>query len=481
MQIDLIPVNKLVAINGLKEVTDPVTFESGNIPTSGGLLSKEIFGNSVKERRDTFAYINLQGKYFHPFIYKQVKKLNRDIEAILYGRKYFKVDESGDIIVSDNEEKGFKTGIDELYKEWTKIKFKRNESNIRNERIDLIEGYPRDVLFTEYWDVIPAYYRDVNLMSVDSGVVSHHEINDLYSRLLRLAQTIKEGNQFDFSLISTQARIQETLVEIYDLLKSQIEKKHGLIRKSLLGKSIDYGARSVISAPFFNANRYDELEVNFHRSGIPLAQCCSLFTPFIIQWVKNFFIKELQHMANKYPIADNEGKLVKYVKLKDPATHFNEEYIKKAIDRYVHSPANRFDRIEIPIDEKEGMKNPIYMKFVGSGADTDAADTTKTSPLVNRHATWTDILYMAAVDVTQDKHVWITRYPLLDYFGILPTKVHVMSTIKTMPMYVGEKVYTHYPVVELDMPSDKLIVNFVDTVRLSNLYLQGLGGDYDGD
>jgi len=48
-------------------------------------------------------------------------------------------------------------------------------------------------------------------------------------------------------------------------------------------------------------------------------------------------------------------------------------------------------------------------------------------------------------------------------------------------MYVGGKLYTHYPIVDTTLSKDRLSINFIDTVTMSNLYLAGLGGDYDGD
>ena len=41
MQIWLLPQEKFVRINGLKEVTNPVSFEKGMIPTSDGLLDRK--------------------------------------------------------------------------------------------------------------------------------------------------------------------------------------------------------------------------------------------------------------------------------------------------------------------------------------------------------------------------------------------------------------------------------------------------------
>jgi hypothetical protein len=474
MKIDLIDFKEFIKINNLQEVSEPITFEKGNIPTSRGLLSTDIFGVSVKERKQTFAYINLNSIFLHPFIYKLLRRMNRNFESIIYGSKKFIINENGQLI--EDKEKG-QTGIEFLYKNWEKIKFERNESTIRSERIDVLNAYKKNVLFTSYWIVIPAFYRDVNLQSASRGVISHHELNDKYSKLINLTSMLNDENNFDFILNTTKAKIQETLVDIYDFFKGKIEKKQGIIRRSILGKSIDYGSRSVISAPVFNANRPEEMQIDFFHAGIPLAQCCSMFTPFIMYWVRRFFQRELEKNGNRYPVKTKEGE-IKFVKLKDPQLYFNEEFIKKQIDRFVHSYADRFQLVELPVED-ETYNKKIYLSFIGREYRKGATETE--SPLVQRPATWCDIFYQAAVDVTVDKMVYITRYPILDYFGSFPNQISVLSTHETVPMYVGTKIYRNYPKIDLNMSKQQISISFIDTITMSNLYLAGIGGDYDGD
>jgi len=242
MKIDLIPIKKFIQVNSLQEITEIIIFEKGSIPTSGGLLSTNIFGVSVNERRETYAYIKLNGHFLHPFVYKLLKRMNRNFQSIVYGSKNFIIDKNGQLV--EAEESG-ETGLEFLYKNWEKINFEKNASSIRSERIDLLRSYDKDTLFTEYWIVVPAFYRDVNLQSATQGKISHHEINDKYAKLLRFATVLRNSNNFDFVLNGTRAKVQEVLVEIYDLLKGRIEKKNGLIRKNLMGKSVDFGSRSV--------------------------------------------------------------------------------------------------------------------------------------------------------------------------------------------------------------------------------------------
>jgi hypothetical protein len=212
MKIDLIQIKKFIEINNLKEVTDCIIFEKGNTPSSQGLLSTDIFGVSVTERKETYAYINLNGHFLHPFIYKLLKRMNRNFESIVYGSKKFIISKEGLLVEDENGE----TGLEFLYKNWEKLNFPRNNSMIRSERIDVLDSYDKETIFTHYWIVIPAFYRDINLQSASQGKISHHEINDKYAKLIRQSSILKDNNNFDFVLNTTRAKIQEVLVEIYD-------------------------------------------------------------------------------------------------------------------------------------------------------------------------------------------------------------------------------------------------------------------------
>lgn len=50
-----------------------------------------------------------------------------------------------------------------------------------------------------------------------------------------------------------------------------------------------------------------------------------------------------------------------------------------------------------------------------------------------------------------------------------------------MPVYIGDRLYPNYPVIDFDATSEQIETMFQDSLTMSNLYLEGLGGDYDGD
>ena len=487
MRVWLLHYDKFVKVNDLAQVTNPTMFDMGNIPTKDGLFSTEIFGVSTKQRKETFAYIDLMDKYLVPKVYILLKRLNRNFEHVVYGSKKFSI-VNGELV--PDEEKGG-TGLRWLYKNWESISFKKNYSRQRNERIDILINTKKDVLFTDKFCIIPAFYRDVNLQGSDDNP-RIPEINDLYSKIIRNVKSVQDANNLDFITLSLSGKVQDLMVDVYNLLKEKIEGKSGYFRKFLMGKSVDYGSRVVITATPYNTNREDEQDVNFYYTGVPLSHVCSELTPFIIFWLKQWFKNNVENQKNGYMCQTKDGTMVP-VKLDHPESYFNDDYIEKHLYRFIKNPYTRFDIIELPIAEEELKKKNVKNAAITlEGIRFDSNDLSsipekptdsdmKKGTKVRRFMTWTDLLYMAAVDVSSDKHIWITRYPTLDYFGTYVTRITVISTRKTVPMMVNGRIYKKYPDIDLTATNRDMDAIFRDTFNLCALYLAAIGGDHDGD
>lgn len=465
MKINIFDVDKFVEINGLKEVTDPVLLERDKTPTTGGLFSYEIFGRLGSEsRKTTFAYINLGGNYFHPLVYKNLKRLDRKIEDCIMDANKFKINDKGELVVDANGE----SGIDFLYKNWSKLKFKTTDSNERNQRVKMIESLSKNEVFQTKQIVLPPSYRDINLLGASSGKLSHDPVNDMYAKLIRLVSSNQMNDAdiigFDFIGNMTKASIQNLLLEIYNYFIGYIKGKDGLFRQTVMGKSIDYGARLVISSAQFNKDRYDEMLVDFEHTGVPLAQAVTLFFPFIIKYVQDFFEKNTNTLSKSF---STDGKMINN---EDLASQFNHEKIKKYIKRFIKSPSERFDEIYAMIGDKKAYFNFSY-KIKGQD-----------KPIIRR-MTWTDLLFRAAYDICKDKYVYITRYPLEDYMGIYPSKITVLSTFNTIPEVEISSIdslitntYTNYPLVDLELDKSKVDTLFIDSLQVFNGMLKALGG-----
>ena len=91
--------------------------------------------------------------------------------------------------------------------------------------------------------------------------------------------------------------------------------------------------------------------------------------------------------------------------------------------------------------------------------------------------TTTDLLFLACNDVVKDKHILVTRYPLLDSFGVFINKIRVASTTETDVVEIDGEIYKWYPRIDLSVPKSHIGSMFDDSLKFSNSYLNGIGGD----
>lgn len=460
--------DEFVSINHLQPVTSPVLLQRGAVPHPDGLVSTRIFGVTPKDRKTTWSYIDLGHVFFHPHIYKIICRFFRNVEKIVNGTSYYVINSEGHLVLSDSI--NGETGIQFLYDNWEKIKWEYTDSIDRNERIDIVSHSKKSEIFMSKQVVIPAFYRDVTSSAGGGGQVQ--EINTFYSNLIRLSSILKENDLFNFSLYSSQAAIQNLIVDIYNYFKEKLESKNGLLRKYLLGKNVDQCTRTVITAASYHANKPEDLQINLRYTGIPISQVLSLCKPFVMNWLNQFFEREVFSNKDQMQVIDPKtGNLVGLTEAQNPEFIFTDKYLQTRMNAFIKNPETRFDPIQIPMSDGSVR----YMTFHGSRFNLGSKD--ELSPLMTRKLTWTDIFFMACDDVIKDKHVLCTRYPLLDQYGVFISKITVTSTNKTMPMIVGEKIYKNYPVVDLTVPKSRIPSMFIDSTSFSNSYLPGLDGD----
>ena len=479
MNITLIT-DKIIEGNNLKEVTDPIFFKNGSIPTDGGLYSPIIFGETPRDKAKNHAYINLKRKFFHPYVYEVLTKLYTNFDTIASGQGAWHISESGELMrIKDETDSRYNednTGLEWLVENFHKIHFKESDSQGRKNKLKLIRSLSDDEIFISKWIVIPIFFRDVDL---SSGRPSIPDISNWYS------QIIMNVNSYDNEILAitkhlTLYKVQKLLVEIRKFGQTLLEKKNGAFQKTILGKAPDFGGRGVISTPSLNGcDVPNDCIVDIIHSGLPLAYCIQMGKPFVMKWVTEFF-EDIFRSKNSIPVYTKNEKgdyeLI-YVDISDQSEVFTEEYIEKKMKMFIKSyGAERFETVKIKC--LDGMERELY--FPGRGYTKNPNDP-RANSIANRPMTWTDVFYLAAENTLSDKHCYITRYPLNDYFGIFPSKVAVLSTIKTTPVIVNGKVYPHYPVINLSLPPNVVSTQFIDTFSISNLYLDAIGGDYDGD
>ena len=440
LRLEILDVEKFVKVNDVKCVSNPRAFIRDGIPSDDGLLSNEIFGVGMEERAGTYGYIDLHGWFIDPSCYKAWIRLDKNIRNVVHGNGYYRVDERGQIV----EDPAGKTGIKWLHSVMDKIKFEKRDSISKDISRQYLEQNRKNMWITKYI-VIPPFYRDKNTSGGSSRVVGLGGVNKLYSDLIVASNALKETQDFLFDPSDTMnARVQEILLNIYDWfcgntnanIKTDMGRglsgKFGLIQGSALSKTSNFTSRLVISAPELKVETPEDMMVSFEKSSIPLSACMADFRDFIVYHTRRFFENEFQGKIN-YP---------------------------------VWNPSGEPDYVELPVlNAKPGQK--YYMRFDGTSPES----------VYNRRLTWLDVFFIATTEAVKDKQVLITRFPIDSYTNQFTTGIVVSSTKTTEPVVIGNEFYRYYPKIREEDIGTDTSNKFVDTLRISNIYLPGIGGD----
>lgn len=487
-KVEIMDQDKFIKNNDVQEIKNPTFFGTNGAPTPDGLLSNEIFGITQADRSGIYGYIDLVEWFMDPSCYKTLVRVNRKFNDIIHGTRYFRIDDYGKLI---EDPEGGDTGITWLRRNFSKINFeKENSTRKRDIRVDYLKrAYEQKKMFINKWIVIPPYYRDVNTTGKHTGV---GQINKLYQTLIMCAKTLRENNNYGLSMADTTcARMQDTLKAIYDWFcgndnPSIVDKgtgmsgKFGIIRRANLSKTSDYSSRLVLSAPELKVESADDLMVDLDRSAAPLAAVATDFYPFMMFHMRRFFENEFMNVGSYTCIMN--GKQVQ-VPLKNPMQAFNDDVLKKQLRQFIYSDNTRFVPVEVPVDYDAIGVDPkqarFYMQFKGTKKDSMVGENME--PAVHRRLTWVDVIFIAACKASEGKVISFTRYPFDTFYNTIYTGIEVASTNETEPLYMNGEYYRFYPKIreeDIGKPSSD---KFVDTMRVSNLYLKGMGGDYDGD
>ena len=463
----------------LGQVTNPIPFEKGDIPTTTGLFSELIFGTTQDERRNKWGWIDLKTKVIHPYVFEVLCRVQLNIDKCCRGEGSWKIDGNHQLVPVKPEDPDYNednTGMDWFIENYPRIKFRRNGSRERDERLDFLATFAPGEIFIDKWFVMPVFYRDVENKSGSKMQIP--PINDLYTDIIRYSNAI-EMETIGFINNMAKYNLQKTLVAIRKHFQTLLEKSKGFFHQYVMGKNQDYGVRSVISCAVLDQyDKPDECPIDMIHSGIPLAEVCVAIFPFIVRWISNFMINNFEAATNTYAILDAKSKETNgdYGKVEDVMAMYTPEYIKKRINKWIDNYESRFDPVEVPTNDGRLMKVAFAgVPYSGKPDNVNAAVISK------RVFTWTDLLYIAAEECINDKTIWIVRYPMASHMNTFPSKVHVLSTIETMPVMLNGKIYPWYPKIDPNAPKRVVSTSFNDTVTMSNMYLEAMTGDYDGD
>jgi DNA-directed RNA polymerase beta' subunit len=483
MLIDVADVNEYITINNLKEITTNNIFSgSSSQPDPEGIGSYEIFGNpGTKERKMTFAYIDLVDDFVHPLVLDTLIFLKRTIKDVIYGNGEFFI-QNGKIIKStdktpapDKSDAG--NGVEWLKRNLKNIIFEKpNMSSIVKDRVSFIKHLKPNEIFINKWLVIPPYYRDIHVTKDNKK----NDINIMYQSLIAQASLIKTtGGLFGRGIVTdTHRKIQDKIHEIYLYFMDFQTGTKTFMQQHVIGKAIDYASRMVISTPKIQAKNSREMEVDFSHSAVPLSMALECFAPFIVYGLKKFITSKIAGSSYIYYWQNNKFQRIEL------ANHWSEvllsENIKKLIKIYTDSKERRLD--PFLIETSEGKKVPLgyitsdLKMTIGSQSEIGEMDKT-IKPL-----TLCEIFYIVAIDTIKDKPILITRYPVEDYHNIYPSLMNIIPFANTKKVIMNQSVYPRFPIItQKDLINPDISSKFIDTLKVFPCYLSSLGGDFDGD
>lgn len=428
-KIEQLDQNRLIKVNELKQITNPVMFNAGNGPSSDGLLSNEIFGITKEERSGIFAYLDLNKKFIQPYYYKIWLKIDRNIRSCVYETQSFRINSDGYLVLDENGE----TGIDFLVKNIEKINFKDTKKDVLLKA--LMDGKKKNLIFTTKFIIIPPYYRDVETNS--SGRVGVGEINKLYVNLMNNIRALSETVDYGLNVSGgVRGKIQDIMLEIYNWFTvgesivggehtgAGIFKKFGVMRRSVMSKTTDNSARLVLSSANINVNTKEDMMVNLDYSALPLSACCVVAYPFMIYELRQFFGNEFGGKLT-YPYYVKKTGEVSQVELEDPLIEFSDERFDKEINEYIYGWSNRLKPIYVP--NKENI--PLTLRFKGYSITEEeyARGIRENGKVIERDLTWMDLLFICANRAVNGKVALITRYPVnksAAYYSNIVRKSH---------------------------------------------------------
>jgi DNA-directed RNA polymerase subunit beta' len=160
-------------------------------------------------------------------------------------------------------------------------------------------------------DVIPVIPPDLRpLVLLDSGNFATSDLNDLYRRLINRNNRLKkllDLNAPEVIIRNEKRMLQQSVDALFDngrcrrpvlgssnrplkSLTDMIKGKQGRFRENLLGKRVDYSARSVIVVG---------PELRLHQCGLPKKIALELFQPFIIRRLKELQLADTIKSAKR--------------------------------------------------------------------------------------------------------------------------------------------------------------------------------------
>lgn len=447
-----------------------------------GLFSTSIFGAVGTDERDNrFSYIDVKVDIFHPKIYYLLCSLKQLYKQIMAGTTYARWDKNErDFVKSTNLDGD--TGFNFFMQHWRDIIFKKNDSYLRTQSINVIDKY-KEVATTHRVMVMPAGFRDVEID--ENGQPTKNEINDFYLRILSIANSLSSSSDLNSPLIDrSRHSLQMAFNEVYDFLKKFAgEEKKSFMRHKWGRRKIQYGTRNVFTA-INTTPQYigDPRAIRFNETAVGLYQMAAATLPVLAHSLLTGYLTKV------FRSGESKAWLINPKSLRREEVEISPRQGDRwrsvaGIEKVINSFSDAKLRNQ-PIEINGHYLGLVYktdehFKLLDDIDELPGELKEKTNCIFP--LTYGELLYIHGYKWFNKKPACVTRYPIEGDRSIYPSYPHVITTTQNKMLIelddefkpLEDHIAIHYP--------DTNWEDWFDSLGPHPSRLEGMGGDFDGD
>lgn len=358
----------------LSEVTSPMMYEPSSTSFHPfGLYSERIFGQvGTPERISKLGYISLHCDILNPIVYLNIIAVCSWYKDLIEGKIYAIYDEKEEsFTVVDKDNPEAKTGFAFFMEHVAKLKYQKNDSRTRSDKIDVIsKSIKDDSYIINHLLVCPAGWRDVKTDS--SGKLEVDAVNKLYTSLLVMSTEIKSSSTspllrsfFD----NVKYHIQLKVVELFTHWKTFYEGKTGFGQAHYSKRNLALGTRGVITTPPMLATSPDDPRyIKHNETHLPLYHCAKAFIPVVVHALNVLFTAQIYTLGSiKVPAINPKDLTIKYVEVEPSSVTYALD--SKSKHGFINSFSNTLGRHDpVTIDSVDGQSYYMWLVY---DLDTD--------------------------------------------------------------------------------------------------------------
>ncbi len=443
-----------------------------------GLFSISIFGRVGDEQRDKrFSFIELNTTIFHPIIYQRLIKLRGMYRGILAGTQYAKWDPvAGDFVPSD--EVHGRTGYAFFLEYWDQIKFIRNRSSVRDQRIRLIEKY-RDRALVDKILVLPAGLRDIEVGDDGRPVVA--DINTHYRKILSIARTIvptEAGSTETHNL--PRHLLQMAFNGVYETIEQMLTGKKGFLQNKWGSRRVFNGTRNVITAmDTSTAYLGGDNSPKYTDTVVGLYQAIKSLLPVAVHQLRTGYL------ARVFAPGNGMANLIDPTTLESEQVQLSSETYDRwttveGLEKVIASYGEAGIRNK-PVD-LEGRylaliyappKGKVFRVFHDIRELPEGLDRKHVRPI-----NLVELIYLSGYKVWNNYVAFVTRYPITGVGSCYPSTMYVKTTmVGERRLELGEDwEVADETVAALEFPTYEPLA-YLDSQVIPSSRLAGLGAD----